>query len=105
MVAGGASLFNGTASRGRRTMKRAPSTCGASSVRGCGRAVLGPDPAAMRFDDLLGDRQAKARILAEALMRPVGVEALEDLVEGVGPDAGAVVVDDDLDVVRSAAGR
>ena len=32
----------------------------------------------MGLDDLFGDRQAKTGILAEALMRPVGVKALED---------------------------
>ena len=32
------------------------------------RAVLGPDAAAMRFDDLLGDRKAEPGILAEALL-------------------------------------
>ena len=31
------------------------------------RAVLGPDAAVMRLDDLLGDRQAEAGILAEGL--------------------------------------
>ena len=41
----------------------------------------------MGLDDLLGDREAQAGILAEALVRSVGVEALEDLVEGFGPDA------------------
>jgi hypothetical protein len=35
----------------------------------------------MRFDDLLGDRQAETRVLAKALMRPVGVEALEDALQ------------------------
>jgi hypothetical protein len=38
----------------------------------------------MRFDDLLGDRKAEPRILAEALVRPVGVEALEDAVDILG---------------------
>ncbi len=33
----------------------------------------------MRFDDLLRDRQAQSRILAEALMRPVGVIELGNL--------------------------
>ena len=45
----------------------------------------------MGFDDLADDRQAKARILAERFAgRPVGVEAFEDAVDVVGPDAGAI---------------
>ena len=45
--------------------------------------VLGRQRAAMRLDDLPDDRQAKAGILAERLAgRPVGVEALEDAVDG-----------------------
>src|SRR4029079_15274886 len=42
------------------------------------QAIFGPDPPAMRFDDLLGDRKPESGVLAKALMRPVGVEALED---------------------------
>ena len=39
---------------------------------GIGRAdVLGPDHAAMRLDDLLGDRQAEAGIVAELLFGPL----------------------------------
>ena len=60
--------------------KRAPSALHPPPDGPDRRAVLGPEPAAMGFDDLLGDRQAQAEILAEALLRPVGVEALEDLV-------------------------
>ena len=87
-------------------MKRAPSTRGSpSSCRRDARAVLGPDAAAMRLDDLPGDRQAEAGILAEALVRPVGVEALEDLLEARRADAGPVVLDDDLDLVAQRAGR
>src|SRR3712207_2081615 len=58
--------------------------------------VLGPDGAAMGLDDLARDRQAEARILAEALVRPVGVEALEHPVEGMGLDARPVILDDRL---------
>src|SRR4051794_2564663 len=60
-------------------------------------AILGPDAAAMSFDDLLRNRQAKAGILAKTLMRAIGIKALEDLFERVLADAGAVIVDDDLD--------
>src|SRR5699024_11254364 len=62
-------------------------------VRGAG-AVLRPDPSAVRFDDLLGDREPEAGVLAKALVRPVGVEALEDpldrksVVEGKGVEGG-----------------
>ena len=69
------------------------------------RAVLGPDATAMRFDDLLGDREAEARVLAKALMRPVGVETLEHALQRIGPDAGAVIIDNDLDVVAQAAAK
>ena len=70
---------------GSRTVKRAPSTrrLAAPRSRRHGGAVLGPQPAAVGLDDLLGDRQAKTRVLAEALVRPVGVEALENLIEGL----------------------
>src|SRR5215471_17093045 len=57
----------------------------------------------MHFHDLLRNRKSKARILAKSLMGPVGVKALEDLVESVGTDAGAVIVDHDLDVVLHAS--
>src|SRR6185437_5558305 len=76
-------------------------------------AVFDPNCPAMRLDDLLTDRQAKAGILPEALMRPISVEALEDLVQRFGTNARAVVVDHDLHLVfqpaachaHSAAGR
>ncbi len=57
----------------------------------------------MRFDDLLGDREPEAGVLAEALMRPVGVEALEDPLQRVLADAGPVIVDHDLDLAARAA--
>ncbi len=63
---------------GSRTMKRAPRTVGSPSSSGGAGAVLGADRAAMRLDDLAGDRQAEPGILAEPLLGPVRVEALED---------------------------
>jgi len=57
----------------------------------------------MGLDDLLGDREPQPGILAKALMRPVGVEALEDALERVLADARAVVVDHDLDFGAHAA--
>ena len=58
----------------------------------------------MGCDDLLGDRQPQPGILSEALMRPVSVETLEDLVQCLRAHARPVVVDDDLDLVLQAAG-
>src|SRR5262245_8919563 len=52
----------------------------------------------MRLDDLLGDRQAKPRLLTEALMGPVGVEALEDLLQRVGANTRPVVIDGNFDL-------
>src|SRR5258708_18786434 len=51
----------------------------------------------MGRDDLLGDREPKPRILPEALVRPVGVEALENLLQRLGSHARPIVVDRDLD--------
>ena len=72
------------------------------------RAVLRPDAAVVGLDDLLGDRQAEARSSGRRILAvvAVGVEALEDALELVGADAGAVVLDDDLDeAVRRVARR
>src|SRR4051794_35247364 len=66
-------------------------------------AILAPDAAAMGFDDLFGDRQAEAGILAKSLMRAVGVKAFEDFLQRVLADTGAVVIDDDLDFGTHAA--
>src|SRR5882757_1063745 len=67
----------------------------AATIVGRIEAVLRGEPPAMGFDDLLGDGKTEPRILAEALLRPVGVEALEDLLERIRANAGAVVLDDD----------
>ena len=58
-------------------------------------AILHPDGAAMGVDDLFGDRQAETGVLAETLLRPIGVKPLEDFLDCIGPDAGAVVIDGD----------
>src|ERR1700722_4450860 len=68
-------------------------------------AVLSPDLAAMGLDNLLGDRQAQPRILAKALMRPVGVEALKNPGERILANAWPIVVDDDFDVRAHAPAR
>src|SRR5262245_65067146 len=65
--------------------------------------VLGADGAAVGFDDLARDGEAKAGVLAEARLRPVGIEALENALQRVRRDAGPVVVGDDLDVLADAA--
>ena len=57
----------------------------------------------MGLDDLLGDRQAKAGILAKALVRPVGVEALENPLQRILANARPVVIDDDFDFRLDAA--
>ena len=72
---------------GRRTMKRAPSTIGGAPGSLPGRVRFSATMrAAMRLDDLLGDRQAEAGVLAEGLLLvgTVGVEALEDALELIG---------------------
>ena len=82
---------------GNRTTKRAPATEGSLSARVGTGTVLRPDPSAMRFDDLLRNRQPEAGVLSKALMRPVGVEALEDALQRVVANPGPVVIDDDFD--------
>jgi hypothetical protein len=57
------------------------------------------DTAAMRLDDLARNRKPKSRILAKALIRPVGIKTLEDALEGIGWNAGAVVIDNDLETL------
>ena len=59
----------------------------------------------MGLDDVLGDGETEAGILPEVLVRPVGVEALENLLDRFRPDARPVVVDDDFDLgLQTAAG-
>ena len=52
----------------------------------------------MRVHDLLGDRKAEARILAKAVLRPIGIEALKHFLESVGPHARTVIIDIDFDI-------
>ncbi len=51
----------------------------------------------MSLDDLARDGEAEAGILAKTFDRTVGVEALEDALQRVRRDAGAVVLDFDDD--------
>ena len=51
--------------------------------------VLGPDHAAVCLDDLLGDGEAEAGVVAEIALRARGVEPLEDLAERLFGNAGA----------------
>src|SRR5665647_3427491 len=55
-------------------------------------AVLRPDAPAMRLDDLFRDRQTQSGILPKALMRPVGVEALEDSLQRILANSRPVVI-------------
>ena len=66
------------------------------------RPIGRPDASAVRFDDLPRDRQPEAGVLAETLARPIGVEALENALERMRRDAGAVVVDGDEDTLLAA---
>ena len=52
----------------------------------------------MGLDDLLGDGQPEAGILPKTLVRPVGIEALENLLQRLRPHARTVVIDDNLDI-------
>ena len=52
----------------------------------------------MRIDDLFGDGEAETGILAEALVRPVGIEALKYFFDGIGPHPGTIVIDKNLDI-------
>src|SRR5262249_7721433 len=70
-------------------------------ARGAG-TVLDPDRAAMGLDDLLGNRQAEARILTEALVRAIGVEPLENLFAYFRSHSRTVVIDKNLDEVTHA---
>lgn len=53
----------------------------------------------MGVHDLPGDGQAETRVLAKALVGTVGVETLEDPLEGMGGNARAIIIDDDLDAL------
>src|SRR6476619_7373642 len=72
---------------------------------GAGRAcaVLRPDTPAMGLDDLFRDRQSQSGVLPKTLMRPVGVEALEDPLQRILANPGPIVVDHDLDFRSDAA--
>ena len=69
---------------------------------GFGADVGGEDAAAVHLDDLARDRQAEAGVLAEILVRTIGVEAVEDLLHRLRIDAGAVVIDHDIDIAAVA---
>lgn len=60
-------------------------------------AVFSTDGAAQGLDDLLADRQAQAGMLAEILAaRPLGIKAVENVVELGLRDAGAFIADRNL---------
>ena len=91
--------------RGSLTTKRAPATVGLAvgTERAC--AVLRPDASAMGLDDLLRDRQPQSGILPKTLMRPVGVEALENPLQRILANPGPVVIDHDFDFRSARGGR
>src|SRR5438128_2423654 len=99
----------GRSSPARRSRRRQPNhEARAGNTRlapGAGRAspVLGPDAAAMGFDDLFRDRKPEAGVLAKTLRRAVGVKTLEDFLQRLVTYAGPVVVDHDLDFGPDAA--
>src|SRR5687768_14111675 len=66
-------------------------------------AIFGPDTAAVSFDDLLGDAQAEPRVFAEIAFRPVGIEAIENLVEIFGADSRSLILDTEFDIAARAA--
>jgi xanthine/CO dehydrogenase XdhC/CoxF family maturation factor len=57
--------------------------------------VLGPDAAAVRLDQTLGDREAESRVLARGARRVVTPEALEHALQRLRRETVAVVLDDD----------
>ena len=58
-----------------------------------------PYPSAVRLNDLTRNGKSEPGILSEALARAIGVEALENALEGVRRDSRAVVVDRDDDLI------
>ena len=108
--AAGAPFDAAASAAGSRTVKRAPATPGGrrslsaawSSLpaRRCCRAaaaVARPDAAAVGVDDLARDAQAEPGVLADRAvgLRPVGIEALEDVLELVrgmpGPSSSTTI--------------
>ena len=53
----------------------------------------------MGGDDLSGYRKPQSRILAKALIGPVGIKPLKYSLERVGRNSRSVIVDNDLDLV------
>src|SRR4029077_11169469 len=64
--------------------------------------VLSPQTPAMGDHDLPRNIEAETRILAEALLRPVGIEALENPLQILRRNARAFVLDRDLNLVAHA---
>ena len=54
----------------------------------------------MGLHDLTRNREPKARVLAEALIRPIGIKALENAFERVRRDPGTVIIDGDDNAVE-----
>ncbi len=78
--------------------RQADAKAGADDDAGPILAVLGPDHAAMGFDDLLGDRQTEPGMRAKFLAGgTLGVEAVENRGELVVRNARALILDGDQD--------
>src|SRR5262249_20996175 len=77
----------------------------AAAVRSEADAVLSADASTVRLDDLARNGKPEAGILSEPVVRPVGVEAIEDFLERVRANAGPVVVDHDGDLIAPAPAR
>ena len=68
------------------------------------KPVLGPNRAVMCLDDLLGNGEAEAGMLAEGLTRrALGIEAIEDRREFAFGNSGAVIIDHDADSIVAPA--
>ena len=64
------------------------------------RPVARPNPAAVSPDDLARNRQSQTRVLTEALVRPIRIESLENSLQRMRRDSGAVIVDRDHDSIN-----
>src|ERR1700731_2224766 len=80
--------------------------------RGQAVGAGGADPVERRYapavalDDLARDGKPKARVLPETLARAVGIKPFEYAFESIGRNAGAVIVENNLETVaRVALGR
>src|SRR5215475_15579099 len=70
------------------------------------RQILGEEPTAMGFDDLARDAEAETGMGPELLPgRTLGIEAVEDRLQLVRRNAGALIGDAEADAPTLAAGK